>query len=74
MDAFAGAAKVIAKAFAPPTKEAENAPVHFSPSKKVDVRLKNLEQLRILQSLFGGWYFKLGGMSLHSKNVLCYKN
>lgn len=51
VDAFAGAAKVIAKAFAPQTKDAENVPVHFSPSKKVDVRLKNLEQLRILQNL-----------------------
>lgn len=51
VDAFAGAAKVIAKAFAPPAKEAENVAVHFSPRKKVDVRLKNLEQLRILQSL-----------------------
>ena len=51
VDAFAGASKVIAKAFAPPTKDAENAPIHFSPSKKVDVRLNNLEQLRILQRL-----------------------
>lgn len=70
VDAFAGAAKVIAKAFAPPTKEAENAPVHFSPSKKVDVRLKNLEQLRILKSLLEDGILSLDEFTQQKRIVL----
>ena len=51
VDTFTGAAKVIAKIFVTQTKEIENWIVYFSSSKKVDVYLKNLEQLCILQNL-----------------------
>ena len=53
-DAFASAATAIAKAFSP-KHDGDGATtgrsVHFSPGKKVDIRMKNLEQLRVLQSL-----------------------
>ena len=54
VDAFAGAATVIAKALTPkPVQDiaATGHSVHFSPGKKVDIRMKDLEQLRIFQSL-----------------------
>ena len=54
VDAFAGAATAIAKAFTPKQPQDVTAighSVHFSPSKKVDIRMKNLEQLRVLQNL-----------------------
>ena len=54
VDAFAGAATAIAKAFSPkPLQDVAAAghSVQFSPGKKVDIRMKNLEQLRVLQSL-----------------------
>lgn len=54
-DAFASAATAIAKAFSPKPHSDDSATtgrsVHFSPGKKVDIRMKNLEQLRVLQSL-----------------------
>ena len=54
VDAFADAAITIAKAFSPkPLQDvaATGHSVQFSPGKKVDIRMKNLEQLCILQSL-----------------------
>ena len=54
VDAFTGAATVIAKAIVAP-KSLQNAAmehsVHFSPRKTVDIHMKNLEQLRVLQNL-----------------------
>ena len=53
VDAFTGAATVIARAIVNP-KELQNEehnPVRLSPNKKVDIRMTNLEQLRILQNL-----------------------
>ena len=57
VDAFAGAATAIAKAFSPKPLQDVAATstmghsAHFSPGKKVEIRMKNLEQLRILQNL-----------------------
>ena len=54
VDAFAGAATAVAKAFSPKPHQDVTATEHslrFSPGKKVDIRMKNLEQLRVLQSL-----------------------
>ena len=55
VDAFTGAATVIAKAIVAPKAlqdvTATEHSVHFSPGKKVDIRMKNLEQLRVLQNL-----------------------
>ena len=54
-DAFASAATAVAKAFSPKPHDGDGTTrersVHFSPGKKVDIRMKNLEQLRVLQSL-----------------------
>ena len=54
-DAFASAATAIAKVFSPGQLQTSGASsshsVNFSPSKKVEIRMKNLEQLRVLQSL-----------------------
>jgi hypothetical protein len=54
-DAFVSAAIAIAKAFSPSqasvaATETQNIP--FSPGKKLDLRLKNLEQLQQLQKLY----------------------
>ena len=55
VDAFTGAATVIAKAIVNPKAlqdvTATEQTVRFSPGKKVDIRMKNLEQLRVLQCL-----------------------
>ena len=52
-DAFASAATAIAKVFTPPScsDAASRSQMHCSPSKKVDLRMKNLEQLHQLQQL-----------------------
>lgn len=47
-DAFSNAASAIAKALSPPTTPSQST---CSPSKVVDIRMKNLEQLRCLQQL-----------------------
>ena len=53
VDAFTGAATVIARAIVNPKdlQNEEHNSVRFSPNKKVDIRMKNLEQLRVLQNL-----------------------
>lgn len=52
VDAFTGAATVIAKAIVNPKALQDVTDTErFSPGKKVDIRMKNLEQLRILQKL-----------------------
>ena len=56
VDAFAGAATAIAKALSPKSPQDHDVTpiehsVRFSPGKKVDIQMKNLEQLRVLQSL-----------------------
>ena len=54
-DAFVSAATAIAKAFSPSQASivgTETQKVPFSPGKKLDLRMKNLEQLRQLQKLY----------------------
>ena len=51
-DAFVSAATAIAKAFSPSQASVETQKVPFSPGKKLDLRMKNLEQLRQLQKLY----------------------
>ena len=50
-DAFASAATAIAKALSPSPLGEIPKSTQFSPSKKIDLRMKNLEQLRQLQQL-----------------------
>ena len=50
-DAFTSAACAIAKAFSPPPTPPPTPSSTRSPSKVVDIRMKNLEQLRCLQQL-----------------------
>ena len=49
-DAITSAASAVAKAFSPTTPPSSQTMI-CSPSKTVDIRMKNLEQLRILQQL-----------------------
>ena len=52
-DAVTGAATAIAKVFSPkqpPEESATGHNVHFYPDKKVDIRMRNLEQLHVLAS------------------------
>ena len=61
---------MIAKIVVTPTKEIENWIVYFSPSKKVDVCLKNLEQLCILQNLLEDGILSLDEFTQQKRIVL----
>lgn len=51
-DALTSAAVAVAKVFSPSSENSKPLPLsQFSPSKKIDLRMKNLEQLRQLQQL-----------------------
>lgn len=50
-DAFTSAAVAIAKVFSPSSENGSSTTTSFSPSKQINLRLKNLEQLRQLQQL-----------------------
>ncbi len=58
-DAFTSAASAIAKAFSPTQSSASPSSqlVKCSPSKTADIRMKNLEQIRVLQHLREGMGF-----------------
>lgn len=53
-DVFTDAAKAVAKAFSPPGTPKSNmsVPIGISPGKAVELRSKNLEQLRYVQQLY----------------------
>ena len=83
-DALATAAIAVAKAFSPPPAEetekssklSENcSPIHsFSPSKKLNLRMKNLEQLRQLQQLKEGGILSAEEYQSQKKIVLMSLN
>ena len=52
VEAFTGAAEAIAKVFSPQPATSSVPSIGISPSKSTDLRMKNLQQLRLLHQLF----------------------
>ena len=66
-DALTGAANVVCKMFSPPENSSDST---FSPTKQVNLRMKNYEQLRSLKSLFEDGILERSEYNEQKENIM----